>query len=772
MTLEPLRSAMSMKQVEETSLALPSDNKLRSGQQRVLDQVHTIKRSKSKYSKSGSGSLSPTSPKTPGAYSEFRFLKYSPSMPNGSVFSKGNANGAATYMKTVSSQQSFPPTTHSMKGTSGRRNMSTSSQWEKQSYNFNSNAGRVPGNRIGTRINGLSSSRSEPELAPINTMAHRSVSTLRSQPNRASIYSSSSGNGQYISSNPGQFGGPNSGQFLTNSSSHYLKSNTPVGTINSPMVKGSGTGSSHMINNQSSFVVDSPSLTESNIFASKTKGNFSGVNMNGSNADMTMKDAVEYLFSQDENYQHCGASFIQHSTYKEDKAKREVLQLKGIPQLVALLRSPSPMVRQTASAALRNLVFKDDENKQEVQRCGGITEALALLKDTDSSETQKQLTGLLWNLSSSDSLKPDLVRNAVPVLTESVLVPFTGSGEQSASSNMDPDVFYYATGCLRNLSCAKKGNRQALRNTRGLIDSLVSYVQACVAANRPDDKSVENCVCILHNLTYQLETEAPNYFTKINALAGSPSRASAQNISDASSMGCFSTQSSKIPQETTFDYPVMEDSNPKGMGWLFHSKTMDSYLSLMRDSQNDATLEACAGALQNLTAHKGSVSNVMSQAIVQKLNGMQSISPLLQSSNSSVQKTATSLLGNLSRAPRLQSSIARQTLPQIASLISSGTQNGPESDETMASACQAAGSLLMAEPEIGKKLLNNSFINSLNDLSRNSYFPKSSKAAALLLYGLWSEKNFQGFFKKQGMNKASFVNDITTSIHKSLQVFD
>lgn len=37
-----------------------------------------------------------------------------------------------------------------------------------------------------------------------------------------------------------------------------------------------------------------------------------------------MKEAVEYLSSGDENYQLCGASFIQHATYSEDKAKQEV----------------------------------------------------------------------------------------------------------------------------------------------------------------------------------------------------------------------------------------------------------------------------------------------------------------------------------------------------------------------------------------------------------------------------------------------------------------
>lgn len=60
-------------------------------------------------------------------------------------------------------------------------------------------------------------------------------------------------------------------------------------------------------------------------------------------------------------------------------------------------------------------------------------------------------------------------------------------------------------------------------------------------------QSLENCVCVLHNLTYQLETEMPSLFTKINALASyARNRSSA---SDAGPIGCFSTQSQKLQQE-------------------------------------------------------------------------------------------------------------------------------------------------------------------------------------------------------------------------------
>nr|XP_046199008.1 plakophilin-1-like [Oncorhynchus gorbuscha] len=750
MTMDPLKSAMSIGNVDETSLALPSDKKLRSKQQRVLDQVQTIKRGKSKYSKHGSVSSPTTSPTSPVYINIFADSFKSPTSLNGGAFFNGT-NGLS---KTLSYEKSTKRRVVASKESTVQRNMSSSSQWER----------RFP---LSPTIGKHNSSRSVPDLAPFRTttstttnmqqqLLQSSAPARQLQPNRSSFFLTERNSSQVISNG--------------NSSSQVAVKGNEVQKRNSQLIGTRQTKSSGQITSSQGRIERAPSnlsVAESKISGIKIKGE-AGINGNGQIADITMKEAVEYLSSGDENYQLCGASFIQHATYSEDKAKQEVLRLKGIPPLVNLLRCPSPQVQQTASAALRNLAFKDAGNKEEVQRCGGITEALALLRDTDSTETQKQLTGLLWNLSSADSLKPELVRSALPVLTETVVVPYTGD---ETNNNQDPEVFYHATACLRNLSCATQGNRQAMRNCRGLVDSLVSYVQRCVAAERPDDKSVENCVCVLHNLSFQLESEAPALFSRINALARTPSRANAP--SETGPIGCFSPQSSKVQdQESHFDYPVMEEQNPKGAGWLFHSKTMQSYLSLLGSSQREETLEACSGALQNLTAYHGIVSSVISQSIVQKLNGLPHISPLLQSSNPSLQKTAVSLVGNLAKNQRLQSTMARQTLPELVGILSSWTKEETECDDTLAMACQTSHSLLMKEPELGKPLLTNKLVNSVNDLSKNRDFPKASKAAGVLLYSLWSEKDVQSFLKKQGMNKGSFVNDITSAAHRSVQVIE
>ncbi|XP_054473657.1 plakophilin-1 [Anoplopoma fimbria] len=733
MSLDPMKSAISIGNVDDTSLALPSVHQYRSGQQRVLEQVQTIRRTKSRTSssRSGSTSLSPTSP-----LYDFVFIDTSKSQ------SQSNASNGALFF-----------------GNGISKSLSLEKNANRQSV--------INNNRSSVKLSSASTYQSKRGYAPVASVAAGPANTSRSDSDlvwQRSMQQRSAPPKMFFST-MGTYRTPErvTTQFVTNTASQpQLQS---VHTVN-------GTGqiktNNQFIGSQvkvTKTVPKSP-VTES---APKSKGD-PGSNNNNGVVDITMKEAVEYLSNEDETYQHCGASYIQHNAFIDDKAKEEVLKLKGIHPLVGLLRSSSSQVSQTASAALRNLSFKSNDNKEKIHHSGGITEATALLRDTDSVEIQKQLTGLLWNLSSVESLKPDLLKSALPVLMERAILPYTTGPDRSSSNSQDPEVFFNATGCLRNLSSTKQSNRQAMRKCRGLVDSMVSYVKDCVDAGKPDDKSVENCVCVLHNLTFQLEAEAPALFSRITTLAKAVNGGHSQG--DTGPIGCFSPQGKSSEHERHFDFPVVEDPQPSGAGHLIHSKTLQSYLSLLGTSQQEETQDACCGAMQNLTANESIVAGVMSQTIVQKLNGLQFISPLLKSEKINIQKNAVALVGNLTKNPNLQNAIGRKALPELLGILSTGTKEGNESDDTLAMACQTSRCLLMKEPEMGKQLLNNNLINSLKVLSLKEYLPKTSKAASVLLYNLWSEKDLQSFLKKQGMNKSTFVNDITTAAHKSVQVVD
>lgn len=719
MAPEPLRSAMTSGVAEDTSLALPSDNKLRTGQQRVLDQVLTIKRSqKTKVSKNGTLSPSPTTLTPQTSYTEFGTFRFAPAKANG-TFSRTTSTMSTGYNKAINTQKSRTLSTKSIGGVY----YSNSGTWDQQI-----NASNWP-----QGPNGLKPSRSDPSLAPVFAPAPAPA------PVPAPVMRAK-------------------GQMVQTQTIYQSQ-------VNRNSVSSMPNGMTKMTSSQTRIVRPPSAQSQSEgkmgtIRASKVELKSAG-NTSISMPDLTLKEAVEFLSHPEENYQQLGATFIQHTTFSDERAKPEVLQLEGIPALVTLLRSPNSGVSQAAAGALRNLVFKDQNNKMEVQRCGGIAKALQLLKETDSTETQKQITGLLWNLSSADQLKEELMATALPALTENVVIPFTCWSEGNINNHIDPNGFYCATGCLRNLSSGSPVERRAMRNCPGLIDSIMSYLQSCVAEDNPDDTSVENCACILHNLTYQLENECPDSFSSLVP------QKDAKQGKKSPTIGCFSPKSSKVDKEFNFDAtrgnPV--DAAPSGVKWLSHSKAMEAYLSLMGSSQKDATVEACCGALQNLTASRELGSSAISQILVNKFRALYQINPLLKSPNQNLRKTAMSLLGNMSRTSSLQNIMAKQTLPELTNILTSGARNIGNCDETLATNCSTIRRLMLADSEVTKKVLNNDLVYALADLSENESFPKTSKAASMLLYSLWNEKSLQGVVKKLGINKSLLVNDTTTAAH-------
>ncbi|XP_030743665.1 plakophilin-1 [Echinops telfairi] len=416
---------------------------------------------------------------------------------------------------------------------------------------------------------------------------------------------------------------------------------------------------------------------------------------------LTIPKAVQYLSSQDEKYQAIGAYYIQHTCFQDESAKQQVTDWLPRPFLVYLGR-------------------------------------------TD---------GLLWNLSSTDELKEELITNALPVLADRVIIPFSGwcDGNRNVTREaVDPEVFFNATGCLRNLSSADLG-RQTMRNYTGLIDSLVAYVQNCVAASRCDDKSVENCMCILHNLSYRLDAEVPTRYRQLDY--------NTRNAhTEKSSTGCFSSKSDRM-MNNNYDCPLPEEeTNPKGSSWLYHSDAIRTYLNLMGKSKKDATLEACAGALQNLTASKGLMSNGMSQLIGLKEKGLPQIARLLQSGNSDVVRSGASLLSNMSRHPVLHRVMGNQVFPEVARLLTSNTSNTNNSEDILSSACYTVRNLMASQPQMAKQHFSSSMLNNLINLCRSSSSPKAAEAARLLLSDMWSIKELQAVLRQQGYDRNMLGN--------------
>lgn len=57
--------------------------------------------------------------------------------------------------------------------------------------------------------------------------------------------------------------------------------------------------------------------------------------------------------------------------------------------------------------------------------------------------------------------------------------------------------------------------RKKLRECEGLVESILYIVRTAIGKNDIDNKSVENCVCILRNLSYACqEVQDPHYLVR------------------------------------------------------------------------------------------------------------------------------------------------------------------------------------------------------------------------------------------------------------------
>lgn len=88
------------------------------------------------------------------------------------------------------------------------------------------------------------------------------------------------------------------------------------------------------------------------------------------------------------------AAYLQHLCYENDKIKKDVRQLKGIPVLVGLLDHPKSEVHRKACGALRNISYgKDHDNKVAIKNCDGIPALIRLLRKTNDMEVRELITG-------------------------------------------------------------------------------------------------------------------------------------------------------------------------------------------------------------------------------------------------------------------------------------------------------------------------------------------------------------------------------------------
>lgn len=110
-------------------------------------------------------------------------------------------------------------------------------------------------------------------------------------------------------------------------------------------------------------------------------------------------------------------------------------------------------------------------------------------------------------------LKRSIIDDGVTMVVNNIIIPHSGWDPSSPSGETCwSTVFRNASGVLRNVSSAGEYARKNLRECDGLVDALLYVVRSAIEKSNIGNKIVENCVCILRNLSYRCqEVEDPNY---------------------------------------------------------------------------------------------------------------------------------------------------------------------------------------------------------------------------------------------------------------------
>ncbi|XP_048122083.1 catenin delta-2 isoform X2 [Alosa alosa] len=516
--------------------------------------------------------------------------------------------------------------------------------------------------------------------------------------------------------------------------------------------------------------------------------------------DPELPEVIQMLQHQFPSVQSNAAAYLQHLCFGDNKIKAEIRRLGGIQLLVDLLDHRMPEVHRSACGALRNLVYgkANDDNKIAFKNCGGIPALVRLLRKTSDVEVKELVTGVLWNLSSCDALKMPIIQDALAVLTNSVIIPHSAwdaspHQEDRKLQLHTSQVLRNATGCLRNVSSAGEEARRRMRECEGLTDALLFVIQTSLGSTEIDSKTIENCVCILRNLSYRLAAETSQGqqigTDELDGLLCGDS-----NGKDGESSGCWGKKKKKKkPQDQWDGVGPMPDAAdpPKGIQMLWHPSIVKPYLTLLSECSNPDTLEGAAGALQNLAAGSWKWS-VYIRAAVRKEKGLPILVELLRIDNDRVVCAVATALRNMALDVRNKELIGKYAMRDLVHRLPGSTSNSSSggggggggtsgssggggtanssgsktmSDDTVTAICCALHEVITKNMENAKALRDAGGIEKLIGIARSKgdkHSPKVVKAASQVLSSMWQYRDLRSLYKKDGYSQYHFVGSAST----------
>uniref|UniRef100_A0A182WYR9 Uncharacterized protein n=1 Tax=Anopheles quadriannulatus TaxID=34691 RepID=A0A182WYR9_ANOQN len=489
--------------------------------------------------------------------------------------------------------------------------------------------------------------------------------------------------------------------------------------------------------------------------------------------DPNLTEVIGFLSHPNNAIKANAAAYLQHLCYMDDPNKQRTRTLGGIPPLVKLLGHENTDVFRNACGALRNLSYgrQNDENKRAINAAGGIQALIHLLRRTAESDIKELVTGIIWNMSSCEDLKRFIIDDAVLVIVSYIIIPHSGWDPTNPGETCWSTVFRNASGILRNVSSAGEYARKKLRECEGLVDSLLYVIRIAIEKSNIGNKIVENCVCILRNLSYRCqEVEDPNYDKNpiphhgsdggMSGGSGSHGGGSivvsaAAASSKGENLGCFGASKKKKEQQAAAAAAQQQAAADKD-----HSSANGDPCS------NPETLEAAAGALQNLAACYWQPS-IEIRATVRKEKGLPILVELLRMEVDRVVCAVATALRNLAIDQRNKELIGKYAMRDLVQKLPSGNPQCDQgtSDDTIAAVLATLNEVIKKNAEFARSLLDAGGVERLMNMSRqkSKYTPRVLKFASQLLFTMWQHQDLRDVYKKHGWKEQDFVTKTIAS---------
>ncbi|ESO06764.1 hypothetical protein HELRODRAFT_191187 [Helobdella robusta] len=265
-----------------------------------------------------------------------------------------------------------------------------------------------------------------------------------------------------------------------------------------------------------------------------------------------LSELILDLSNSDDDIKSNAAAYLQHLSFKNDQVKSSVRELHGVKPLVEMLSSANVDVVRNALGALRNLSCgkANDKNKIEILKQKGVDAIINLLKTTNNSSITSLSSGLLWNLSSCQHLKEEILQKSLHVLFNYIIMPLICCISNQATNpvlKLQFTNFRHATGIIRNVSSVSRKSRPHLNQLLTVVSSILKFVTwSSKHKELTDGKSLENCLIILRNLTLNMNKDR-HFMQWSSSLSSTPS-----SSSSSSSYGRRSFSLGRKPTEPVY----------------------------------------------------------------------------------------------------------------------------------------------------------------------------------------------------------------------------